>query len=290
MQQPTLENVVVRTVRDATHIFYAVARNLLPIITRRLDADERRAIKAGNVYVWEDRGANSESSGLGMERWTDGMSWGPSRVRDEFLYYTQKEHDPDNERRDPTTSGANSSYSHALGGSRSSRRPEHLMKQTYSVHVFLPQDRAQGTMRKWHLTAYFSQETVDSLTPVSALPGIGDVTVPEGWFRSARSSKTRRDMLDAQSRSAASSPSSGASSVSPSTPANNASDDSLPRSLRSGDSPLEDVDLVPLEYLQNKSCPPRDPADQEMMRRLGVLCLSLPGKAGELVGLEQPPL
>ncbi|EPQ53642.1 hypothetical protein GLOTRDRAFT_28657, partial [Gloeophyllum trabeum ATCC 11539] len=202
MQRPTLENVTVRTVRDATHIFYAVARNLLPIITRRLDADERRAIKAGNVYVWEDRGGNSESSGLGMERWTDGMSWGPSRVRDvrpgflvaslgilinreqEFLYYTQKE-------RDPSASGANSS-SHAFGGPRSSRRPEHLMKQTYSVHVFLPQDRAQGVMRKWHLTAYFSQETVDSLTPVSALPGIGDVTVPEGWFRSARSSKTRR--------------------------------------------------------------------------------------------------
>ncbi|KZT28085.1 hypothetical protein NEOLEDRAFT_1087697 [Neolentinus lepideus HHB14362 ss-1] len=284
MQQPTLENVCVRTVRDATHIFYAVARNLLPIITRRLDADERRAIKAGNVYVWEDRGANSESSGLGMERWTDGMSWGPSRVRDEFLYYTQKEYDPENEssaswvpalrRRDPTTSGANSSDSHPLGGSRSSRRPEHLMKQTYSVHVFLPQDRAQGTMRKWHLTAYFSQETVDSLTPVSALPGIGDVTVPEGWFRSARSSKTRR----------------GASSMSPSTPANNPSDDSLPRSLRSDETPLEGVDLVPLEYLQNKSCPPRDPADQEMMRRLGVLCLGIPANICEAVGLEQPSL
>lgn len=56
---------------------------------------------AGNVYVWEERGANTEATGLGMERWyvggtvrtvrltsitsnvrTDGMGWGPSRVRD----------------------------------------------------------------------------------------------------------------------------------------------------------------------------------------------------------------
>lgn len=69
MQQPTLQNVRIRSTRDALQIFYAVARNILPITSRRLDAEERRAIIPGNVYVWEERCANAEATGLGMERW-----------------------------------------------------------------------------------------------------------------------------------------------------------------------------------------------------------------------------
>lgn len=69
MQQPTLQNVRVRTTRDALLIFFAVARRVLPMITRRLDAEERRAIVPGNVYIWEERCANAEVTGLGMERW-----------------------------------------------------------------------------------------------------------------------------------------------------------------------------------------------------------------------------
>jgi Gti1/Pac2 family len=26
----------------------------------------------------------------GIERWTDGLQWGPSRVRDDFLFYQRK--------------------------------------------------------------------------------------------------------------------------------------------------------------------------------------------------------
>jgi hypothetical protein len=70
MQQPSLQNVRIRSTRDALHIFHAVARNALPLTTRRLDAEERRAIAPGNVYVWEERSANSEATGLGMERWS----------------------------------------------------------------------------------------------------------------------------------------------------------------------------------------------------------------------------
>lgn len=69
MQRPTLENVRIRSTRDALHVFHGVARNVLPLITRRLDADERRAIVAGNVYVWEERNVSTENIGVGMERW-----------------------------------------------------------------------------------------------------------------------------------------------------------------------------------------------------------------------------
>lgn len=90
MQRPTLQGVRIRSTRDALQVFNAVARNRLPLITRRLDAEERRVIIPGNVYVWcvlidhchrsftrylmcylsrEERGANTEPTGLGMERW-----------------------------------------------------------------------------------------------------------------------------------------------------------------------------------------------------------------------------
>ena len=90
MQHPTLTNVRIRSTRDALQIFYAVARNILPMTTRRLDAEERRAsvplpsmyfathahvsyrlssITSGCVYIWEERCANSEATGMGMERW-----------------------------------------------------------------------------------------------------------------------------------------------------------------------------------------------------------------------------
>jgi hypothetical protein len=68
-QQPTLSGVHVRSIRDALQIFYAVARHILPIISRRLDPDERKSIAPGNVYVWEERSSSSDAAGLTMERW-----------------------------------------------------------------------------------------------------------------------------------------------------------------------------------------------------------------------------
>ena len=68
MQQPTLQNVRVRSTRDALQIFYAVARGALPMIARRLDAEERRAIAPGNVYIWEERGRNAEATGVRRRR------------------------------------------------------------------------------------------------------------------------------------------------------------------------------------------------------------------------------
>lgn len=52
MQHPTLQNIRIRSTRDALQVFYGVAMHTLPLITRRLDAEERRNIAAGNVYVW----------------------------------------------------------------------------------------------------------------------------------------------------------------------------------------------------------------------------------------------
>jgi hypothetical protein len=64
MQPPTATAIRVRSVQDAHVLFYAVATGLLPIVTRRLDSEERRAIRTGSVYVWEERGADAEATGV----------------------------------------------------------------------------------------------------------------------------------------------------------------------------------------------------------------------------------
>ena len=111
MQRPTLQGVRIRSTRDALQVFNGVATNRLPLITRRLDAEERRAIIPGNVYVWCGTLDDFRADGVGLDcaeqggthrPWdgtvvcdsslfdvyltynpvgrTDGMGWGPSRA------------------------------------------------------------------------------------------------------------------------------------------------------------------------------------------------------------------
>ena len=77
---PTCSNIRVRTARDAEIIFHAVHLAILPMITQRLGSEERMALCSGCVYVWEERsGSLSESMEQGIERFTEGRIWGPSR-------------------------------------------------------------------------------------------------------------------------------------------------------------------------------------------------------------------
>ena len=66
MQRPTCTDVRVRSVSDALVIFYAVSIGVLPIVSRRLDSEERRCIRSGSVYVWEERGPDAEATGVSL--------------------------------------------------------------------------------------------------------------------------------------------------------------------------------------------------------------------------------
>ena len=66
-QKPTISGLRVRTTDDAFKIFHAVRHTLLPMVRRRLDAEERRNIMPGDVFVWEERGSNAEGSGVSSE-------------------------------------------------------------------------------------------------------------------------------------------------------------------------------------------------------------------------------
>lgn len=51
----------------------AAEQGLLQRVTKRLTVLQREYIRSGHVFVYSD----SES---GIKRWTDGISWSPSRI------------------------------------------------------------------------------------------------------------------------------------------------------------------------------------------------------------------
>ncbi|KAF8893452.1 Gti1/Pac2 family-domain-containing protein [Infundibulicybe gibba] len=179
-QLPTCKDTRIRSTHDAHKIFFAVQQGLLHMVTRRLDADERQALCSGCVYAWEERGPHTEITGLGIERFTEGRRWSPSRVRDEFLFYYEK-YSP------PTESGHQ--------GTATAKHPprdwDPLVKQTYSVWVETEKGR-----RKWHLTAYFTQATVDQLGTIDDFKEVRDLVVPDGLFKSTRVGKQRHKTDD----------------------------------------------------------------------------------------------
>ncbi|KAF8635234.1 hypothetical protein AX17_004007 [Amanita inopinata Kibby_2008] len=183
MQRATCTGLRIRSPADARIIFHAVRIGVLPMVTRRLDTEERSLISPGSVYVWEERGPHAELTGVGIERWTDGIRWGPSRVREGFLFYHEKQ-TPQHMYSDPTYDMAGpSSLSNDV--SRNS-----LIKQTYTVYV----ETSKG-QRKWHLIAYFTEESIERLKCIDDIPHLTSLQVPHGKYKSARSAKGRPDHI-----------------------------------------------------------------------------------------------
>jgi hypothetical protein len=102
---------------DANILFEACRIGLLPRVQRRLSEKERRSIRCGSVFVWDEREA-------GMRRWTDGKSWGPSRVSGGFLTYRE-----------------------LAGKRRGGYKLDGLMKQSFSITT--------STGQRLHLISYF---------------------------------------------------------------------------------------------------------------------------------------
>ncbi|KAH9892713.1 Gti1/Pac2 family-domain-containing protein [Cubamyces lactineus] len=185
MQRPTLTNVHIRSAADAHKLFYAVQLGLLPKIEKRLDANERAALRPGDVYVWEEKGPNTDSFSVSMERFTEGKSWTASRVREDFLMYFE-------------------SPRKGKGNARTSEnqvvRPgeqDLYIKLTYSViredvkEASQSKDAADKLKKppKWHMNAYFTKLTEGQLRTIDDIPMLRDLVVPEGIFSSARTSK-----------------------------------------------------------------------------------------------------
>jgi hypothetical protein len=64
MQRATCTGIRIRSPSDARTVFHAVVLDILPMVTRRLDTEERGLIQPGAVYVWEERGPHAELTGV----------------------------------------------------------------------------------------------------------------------------------------------------------------------------------------------------------------------------------
>lgn len=169
MQRPTLANIRIRSVEDARIILYAAHRGLLPVITRRLDADEKQALRPGDVYVWVEGNPQTDITGLGIVRWTDGRKWSQSRTRDEFLYYEEED-----------------------ANGCPLPRPDRMVKQTYSTTVSATASRAAYRIC---LHTYYTDNSLRLYGTIDSIPELQGLQVPPGLFtrikKPGRKSKDR---------------------------------------------------------------------------------------------------
>ncbi|THH14314.1 hypothetical protein EW146_g6001 [Bondarzewia mesenterica] len=170
----------IRDARDAHIVLEAVRLNIIPLIMRRLSADEREHLSSGNVFVWEE----AEFKG-GLERWTDGRRWSQSRMRGDFLFYEEKMETTQEERDTKAARRAHRALNPLSVPPATSRRqdrpakPDGLTKQTYSTQVYFP---GQNQPRKWHIVAYFSGGDYTHLPVVQNYDYLRNLRVPDGIF------------------------------------------------------------------------------------------------------------
>ncbi|KAL1923008.1 uncharacterized protein VTP21DRAFT_9384 [Calcarisporiella thermophila] len=74
----------IESTQDALLLFEACRRGILPRVCRRLQEKERKLVRSGSVFIFDER----ES---GIKRWTDGLVWSPSRILGNFLVYRELE-------------------------------------------------------------------------------------------------------------------------------------------------------------------------------------------------------
>ncbi|CAL1706231.1 unnamed protein product [Somion occarium] len=267
MQHPTCINLRIRNVADANPVLHAVRLNILPMVHRRLDDQERLALRPGSVYVWEERSNNPlEATGQEIQRFTEGRCWGPSRAREDFLLYYEKE-------------ATNKSSILQRIGSLS----EPLIKQTYSVYI-----NGSRSGPKWHLNAYYTHETADQLRTVDQIPALRNIQVPDSLYipsrstaarRSSRPSGGQRSSLDEGTvREPQNSRSSDPPPQAHRLPQSSSSFGPTLRPIRPAAKPTDDEEdfprLAPLEYLENISPPRRHNIDDDYLRQFrNVSCI-----------------
>ncbi|KAH7094080.1 Gti1/Pac2 family-domain-containing protein [Auriculariales sp. MPI-PUGE-AT-0066] len=249
---------------DAKLVVHAVRKGLLPACSQRLTQGERNDIRPGDVYVWTGRAADAEAGTPALERWTDGYQWGPSRMKDEFLFYHEKRSSSS-----AGTSGARivsvdpARYS---GGSMHRVRtmspedprpppppqPDHgpvdptqLIKQSYSVIC----DPQSANPEHWHLTTYFTSGSIGLLQSVRSghVACLVNLTFPADrykWFKAYK-----LEMPNAQ-RVATDSVQTVSSRRSATTPTRGIPGHSLP--------PL--TTIAPFRQSSSQSPPPHSPA------------------------------
>lgn len=70
---PSSSYVLNDTPLTPCRVLHAARMGKLPVVTRRLDDEERLALRPGSVYAWEERSNNPlEVTGQEIQRFTEG--------------------------------------------------------------------------------------------------------------------------------------------------------------------------------------------------------------------------
>ncbi|ORX87733.1 hypothetical protein K493DRAFT_385762 [Basidiobolus meristosporus CBS 931.73] len=161
----------IESVHDALLIFEACRLGYLSRVQRRLADKERRNIRSGSVFIWEE----GES---GIRRWTDGYIWSPSRVFGSFLTYRELKTRHKGKIPSPTLSNSDSdSDDRARTNQHDDAIKENgLVKQSMSVTT--------TTGRKLHLISYYNKDHVASglLKVPSFDSSLAHIKIPKGFY------------------------------------------------------------------------------------------------------------
>ncbi|KAF8554249.1 hypothetical protein OG21DRAFT_1462799 [Imleria badia] len=188
---PTHPALYVRDAKDAHIVLEAVRLNILPLIRRRLTANEREQLVSGNVFVWEE----AENDG-GLLRWTDGRRWSQSRMRGDYLFYEEKMETTQEEKDAKAALRVRRATDPLAVAPPTNRRrdrpnrPNGLTKQTYSALVHFP---GSSQPRKWHVVAYFTGDDYLRLPVIESYNYLRSLRVPEGVFASSKANGARSD-------------------------------------------------------------------------------------------------
>lgn len=80
--EPTYHGYVATT-QDALILFEACLTGVLPHVPRRPhDRERNHLVRSGSVFIYEENTS-------GIKRWTDGVTWSPSRILGNFLVYRE---------------------------------------------------------------------------------------------------------------------------------------------------------------------------------------------------------
>lgn len=183
--QPTF-NGHVATTQDALVLFEACLQGHLSHVPRRPHDRERSTlIRSGSVFIYEENAS-------GIKRWTDGVTWSPSRILGNFLVYREldKPFPPGEKKRAmkkpgrrPSRPGepypspsqrqteyASSSPTNSFGGNNNERQPTDAERQLIGSLIDSYGFKINGLVKKTmsvtvqgvthHLVSYYNVEDV----------------------------------------------------------------------------------------------------------------------------------
>ncbi|KAG0164299.1 hypothetical protein DFQ28_010538 [Apophysomyces sp. BC1034] len=171
----------IETTQDVLLVFEGCRRGLLPRICRRLQERERKLIRSGSVFVFDER----ES---GIKRWTDGRVWSPSRILGNFLIYRELDKRALNDKKMSLSDARQRSYSadHPASDSTIDRnRERQLVGSLSDSYKFRKDGLIKKTMSivingvSQHLISYYHPQDVlqNKLRTPSSVPELASLEI-----------------------------------------------------------------------------------------------------------------